>query len=114
MQCCGPSICEQSKEDFVCQAVKLLPAFQGRLDPNGKFLTLFCCLVELFYECVVLFVCSLEKEFSPCTSEIYFQQWVQEYGLPFRCPLDGIAADLEQELLRLQVSPFMNRRKILI
>ena len=73
MQCCGPSICQQSKEDFVCQAVKLLPDFQGRLHPNGIFpnVILLSCGANV-YECVVMFGCDLEKEFSPCTSEIYF------------------------------------------
>ena len=102
-QCCGPEYCAPSLDEFVCQALKLLPDFSGKLNPDGNFIKFICALIESYYECVVQSSCAIANEFSPCTSDIYFDQWIQEYALPFRCPIDVADPALEAELLRLQL-----------
>ena len=102
-QCCGPEYCSPSLENFTCQALKLLPDFSGKLDPDGNYIKFICALVEAFHECVVQSSCAIAGEFSPCTSNIYFDQWIQEYALPFRCPIEVADTALEAELLRLQL-----------
>lgn len=102
--CCGPSICDLPKDEFLCQARKLLPDFGGALDPEGDFMTIFDIVSECIYDEIIEGGCELAKELNPCSSDLYFDRWVQEYGLPVRCPLpDGIDSALETELTRLQV-----------
>ena len=102
-QCCGPNHCQMTIEEYRCQALKLLPDFSGKLDPDGDFIKLYTCFVDAFYQCVVQSSCAISSEFSPCTSELYFDQWIQEYGLPFRCPVNITDPVLERDLLRLQL-----------
>lgn len=102
-QCCGPTHCAADLETYVCQALKLLPDFSGKLNPDGNYVKFITAMIQSFYECVVQSSCAIEKEFSPCQSELYFEQWAEEFALPFRCPLEGISDELEQELLRLQI-----------
>lgn len=101
-QCCGPSYCQTDASEFLCQALKLLPDFGGKLNPEGDYIKFITALIEAYYECVVQSACEIAKEFSPCTSELYFDRWIEEYGLPFRCPVD-VEPVLLAELQRLQL-----------
>lgn len=102
--CCGPSPCDVSLEAYICQARKLLPDFGGALDLNGDFIAIWDAIAECVYDAIVSEGCKLAKEFNPCASDIYFEAWVQEFGLPNRCPLpDNIDAQTRDTLIRLQV-----------
>ena len=100
--CCGPDFCAPSVSEYTCQALKLLPDFSGKLDPEGDYIKFIKAIIEAYYECVVQSACEISKEFSPCESELYFDRWIEEYGLPFRCPVD-VDAVLLAELQRLQL-----------
>jgi len=60
--CCGPSLCDASREDFLCRMRKLLPDFGGALDPDGDFIKIFDIVSECIYEEVVLGGCALVDE----------------------------------------------------
>ena len=69
--------CEVSREQFIAQALKLLPPgqlWQGRCDCN--FTMLFCAIAGVYYDQWSR-ACSVRGEVSPCTATDTLSEWAE-------------------------------------
>lgn len=68
--------CAVTRDEFICQALKLLPP--GVLFDNGACTVkdLFCAIAGTYYDQWQR-ICALEPETSPCTADVTLDEWAE-------------------------------------
>lgn len=66
--------CSVTKEQFVCQALKLLPDDALYARPGCTFHNFFCAIACCFYD-EFRKTCDLRPEANPCTSDSTIEEW---------------------------------------
>lgn len=78
--------CGVSREEFICQAMKLLPKGSLWARPECDFYKLFTAVAATYYDQWQR-ICALRIEASPCTADTTLQEWASIFepvceGLP--------------------------------
>lgn len=66
--------CGISREEFICQALELLPLGGLWRRPECNFSQFFCAIAATYYDQFVQ-ICALRSEANPCTADTAIEQW---------------------------------------